>query len=165
MQCENCKPATHLPLANLPASLAMLSTWRFPGLDCATPALALPYDIAPWPTRCATPAPSIAATLHPASEDPPEGAVLDAHAIALPPNEVVLCPSFWQLPLILQAGGEILHEMFHLRFDPCFTHGPCERKRNQRLLLRRLCLESRRPYTRAVSDQQMRGPEKMNPCI
>jgi hypothetical protein len=61
-------------------------------------------------------------------EDPPEGAVLDAHAIALPPNEVVLCPSFWQLPLFLQAGV-ILHEMFHLRFDPCFTHGPCERKR------------------------------------
>ncbi len=61
-------------------------------------------------------------------EDPPEGAVLDAHAIALPPNEVVLCPSFWRLPLFLQAGV-ILHEMFHLRFDPCFTHGPCERKR------------------------------------
>lgn len=61
-------------------------------------------------------------------EDPPEDAVLDAHAIALPPNEVVLCPSFWHLPAVLQAGV-ILHEMFHLRFDPCFTHGPCERKR------------------------------------
>lgn len=54
-------------------------------------------------------------------------AILDAHAIALPPNEVVLCPSFWRLPLFLQAGV-ILHEMFQLRFDPCFTHGPCERK-------------------------------------
>jgi|SRR5262245_41689213 len=61
-------------------------------------------------------------------EDPPEGAVLDVHAIALPPNEVVLCPSFWRLPPFLQAGV-ILHEMFHLRFDPCFTHGPCETQR------------------------------------
>ena len=58
----------------------------------------------------------------------PEGFVLDLHARALPPNEVRLCPSFWQLSRILQAGV-ILHEMFHLRFDPCFVHGACETKR------------------------------------
>jgi hypothetical protein len=61
-------------------------------------------------------------------EDPPAGAVLDAHAIAIPLNEVVLCPSFWGLPRFLQAGV-IVHEMFHLRFDPCFGHDTCETKR------------------------------------
>jgi hypothetical protein len=61
-------------------------------------------------------------------EDPPPGAILDAHAIAIPLNEVVLCPSFWRLPRFLQAGV-IIHEMFHLRFDPCFRHGGCETKR------------------------------------
>ena len=60
-------------------------------------------------------------------EDPPPGSILDAHAIAIPPNEVVLCPSFWGLPDFLQAGV-LLHEMFHLRFDPCFGHSPCETK-------------------------------------
>lgn len=76
-------------------------------------------------------------------EDPREGAVLDAHAIALPPNEVVLCPSFWRLPLILQAGV-ILHEMFHLRFDPCFTHGPCETKRTSAYCYEAFALSLRR---------------------
>lgn len=61
-------------------------------------------------------------------EDPPPGAILDAHAIAIPLNEVVLCPSFWRLPRFLQAGV-LIHEMFHLRFDPCFRHGACETKR------------------------------------
>jgi hypothetical protein len=61
-------------------------------------------------------------------EDPPPGAILDAHAIAIPLNEVVLCPSFWRLSRFHQAGV-ILHEMFHLRFDPCFRHGGCETKR------------------------------------
>lgn len=61
-------------------------------------------------------------------EEPPGGSIIDAHAIAIPPNEVVLCPSFWRLPDALRAGV-LLHEMFHLRFDPCFGHGPCERKR------------------------------------
>jgi hypothetical protein len=61
-------------------------------------------------------------------EDPPVGSILDAHAVAIPPNEVVLCPSFWGLPDFLRAGV-LLHEMFHLRFDPCFGHGPCETKR------------------------------------
>lgn len=61
-------------------------------------------------------------------EDPPVGSILDAHAIAIPPNEVVLCPSFWGLPDFLRAGV-LLHEMFHLRFDPCFGHGACETKR------------------------------------
>jgi hypothetical protein len=69
-----------------------------------------------------------------ASEYP--NAVVDANAWALldhkgvkqPPNEVWLCPSFWTLTPPLQAGV-ILHEMFHLRFDPCVAHGPCETKR------------------------------------
>jgi hypothetical protein len=61
-------------------------------------------------------------------EDPPQGAILDVHAIAIPLNEVVLCPSFWKLPRFLQSGV-ILHEMFHLRFDPCFRHDACETKR------------------------------------
>jgi len=62
-------------------------------------------------------------------KDPPPGAILDTHAIAIPLNEVVLCPSFWMLSPPLR-GGVILHEMFHLRFDPCFRHdGPCETKR------------------------------------
>jgi hypothetical protein len=61
-------------------------------------------------------------------EDPPPGAILDTYAIAIPLNEVVLCPSFWMLPPFLRAGV-ILHEMFHLRFDPCFGHGACETKR------------------------------------
>jgi hypothetical protein len=61
--------------------------------------------------------------------DPPRNAVIDANAIALfSQNEVLLCPNFWQLSPILQAGV-ILHEMFHLRFDPCFVHGPAETKR------------------------------------
>jgi len=60
--------------------------------------------------------------------EPPASAILDVHAIALPPNEVLLCPSFWQLPRF-QMAGVILHEMFHLRFDPCFVHGACETKR------------------------------------
>jgi hypothetical protein len=54
--------------------------------------------------------------------------ILDVHAMAIPPNEVRLCPSFWQLPGLLQAGV-VLHEMFHLRFDPCFGHGATETKR------------------------------------
>ena len=58
----------------------------------------------------------------------PVGSILDAHAIAIPPNEVILCPSFWGLPVFLRAGV-VLHEMFHLRFDPCFGHGVCETKR------------------------------------
>ena len=62
-------------------------------------------------------------------EDPPPGAILDAHEIAIPLNEVVLCPTFWMLSPPLQ-GGVILHEMFHLRFDPCFRHeAACETKR------------------------------------
>jgi hypothetical protein len=61
-------------------------------------------------------------------EDPPPGAIIDAHAIAFPPNEVVLCPSFWRLPRFLRASV-LIHEMFHLRFDPCFRHGGCETKR------------------------------------
>lgn len=54
--------------------------------------------------------------------------ILDVHARAIPPNEVRLCPSFWTLPPLLQAGV-VLHEMFHLRFDPCFIHGATETKR------------------------------------
>ena len=58
----------------------------------------------------------------------PAAAILDVHAVAIPPNEVRLCPSFWLLTPLLQAGV-ILHEMFHLRFDPCFIHGATETKR------------------------------------
>jgi hypothetical protein len=54
--------------------------------------------------------------------------ILDVHAMAIPPNEVRLCPSFWTLSPLLQAGV-VLHEMFHLRFDPCFAHGATETKR------------------------------------
>jgi hypothetical protein len=58
----------------------------------------------------------------------PKTAIPDVYAVAIPPNEVRLCPNFWPLPPLLRAGV-ILHEMFHLRFDPCFAHGATETKR------------------------------------
>jgi hypothetical protein len=58
----------------------------------------------------------------------PKNAIVDVYALAIPPNEVRLCPAFWPLPLLLRAGV-LLHEMFHLRFDPCFAHGGTETKR------------------------------------
>ena len=58
----------------------------------------------------------------------PATVILDIHAMAIPPNEVRVCPSFWGLSRFLRAGV-VLHEMFHLRFDPCFIHSAMETKR------------------------------------
>jgi hypothetical protein len=63
-------------------------------------------------------------------QEPPASSILDAHAIAIPArNEVLLCPTFWSLPPILQAGV-VLHEMLHLRFAPFFRHDATERRQN-----------------------------------
>jgi hypothetical protein len=63
-------------------------------------------------------------------QEPPASSILDAHAIAIPArNEVLLCPTFWSLSPILQAGV-VLHEMLHLRFAPFFQHDAAERRQN-----------------------------------
>lgn len=59
----------------------------------------------------------------------PATGIRDLHAVAVPPNTVLLCPSFWQIPEPLHRAAVILHEMFHLRGDPCFTHASCETRR------------------------------------
>jgi hypothetical protein len=78
--------------------------------------------------RC-HPCPPAAASEYPnAVVDANAWALLDHAGASQPPNEVWLCPNFWLLTPPLQAGV-ILHEMFHLRYDPCFVHGSCESKR------------------------------------
>jgi hypothetical protein len=63
-------------------------------------------------------------------EDPAAGSIIDAHAIAIPAqNLALLCPSFWSLSRFLKAGV-LLHEMFHLRFQPFFKHDLKERRQN-----------------------------------
>jgi len=63
-------------------------------------------------------------------EEPYAGSIIDAHAIAIPAqNLVLLCPSFWSLSKVLKAGV-LLHEMFHLRFQPFFKHDAQERRQN-----------------------------------
>ena len=63
-------------------------------------------------------------------EEPYAGAIIDAHAIAIPAqNLVLLCPSFWSLSKVLKAGV-LLHEMFHLQFQPFFRHDAQEQRQN-----------------------------------
>jgi hypothetical protein len=63
-------------------------------------------------------------------EDPSAGSIIDAHAIAIPAqNLVLLCPSFWSLSKFLKAGV-LVHEMFHLRFQPFFKHDAKERRQS-----------------------------------
>jgi hypothetical protein len=78
--------------------------------------------------RCHPCPPSAASEYPNAVVDANAWALLDRAGAAQPPNEVWLCPSFWLLTPPLQAGV-ILHEMFHLRYDPCYVHGTCETKR------------------------------------
>ena len=118
------KSATHSPLANLRAFLAMLSVCPFPGRVCAIPALALPSDTALWPKRCATPARSIAATTASSfgkillrsragcacdCASTERGRSCRVFAVALVP-----------------AGGRDSPRDVSSPLDPRFTHGPCE---------------------------------------
>jgi hypothetical protein len=92
-------------------------------------------------------------------EQLPANAIADIYAAAIPPNEVRLCQNFWGLPTLIQAGV-LLHEMFHLRFDPCFRHGPCETKRTNAYCYEvfALSLTSQTPEALAVTKCQGSPP-------
>jgi hypothetical protein len=66
----------------------------------------------------------------------PPGANPELRARAVPPNEVILCPRFWNPPPGLGMSnrlfraGVVLHEMLHLLYHEFLTHADPERRRD-----------------------------------